>query len=153
MIPTVLFFHAIAQDPILSKIKLIAEPWDIGPDGYQLGQFPLNWAECNDKIRDTTRSVWRDDPGMLQDFATRLMGSRDFFSAAHWPDHLPINYITYHDGFTLQDVVSYAKRHNHANGENNHDGHGDNRSANYGVEGPTNNADIVEIRLAKNGIC
>ncbi|OOE51325.1 glycogen debranching protein [Salinivibrio kushneri] len=140
------FFLAIAQDPILSKVKLIAEPWDIGPDGYQLGQFPINWAECNDKIRDTTRSLWRGDPGILQDFATRLMGSRDVFSAAHWPDHLPINYVTYHDGFTLQDVVSYAKRHNHANGENNRDGHGDNRSANYGVEGPTNNPDIIEVR-------
>lgn len=140
------FFHAIAQDPILSTVKLIAEPWDIGPNGYQLGQFPANWAECNDKIRDTIRSVWRGDPGKLQDFATRLMGSRDFFSASHWPDHLPINYVTYHDGFTLQDMVSYAKRHNHANGENNRDGHGDNRSANYGIEGPTDDPTIMAVR-------
>ncbi|OOF11198.1 glycogen debranching enzyme GlgX [Salinivibrio sp. PR5] len=144
--PHAAFFTALAQDPVLSQVKLIAEPWDIGPNGYQLGQFPSNWSECNDKIRDTTRSLWRGEKHSLQDFATRLMGSRDRFSAAHWPDHLSVNYLTYHDGFTLQDVVSYAQRHNHANGENNRDGHGDNRSANYGIEGPTQDPAIIAVR-------
>ncbi|MDR9827343.1 glycogen debranching protein GlgX [Vibrio sp. FNV 38] len=140
------FFRAVAQDPVLRKIKLIAEPWDIGPNGYQVGQFPLGWNECNDKLRDITRSFWRGDNGYLKEFATRLMGSRDLYSAANWPYNLTVNYITYHDGFTMQDLVSYKQKHNQANGENNRDGHGDNRSDNYGIEGPTDNHTISEIR-------
>lgn len=137
------FFHAVAQDPILQQRKLIAEPWDIGPDGYQLGYFPDGWNECNDKFRDTVRSFWRGDNGYLKDFATRIMGSRHFFSGSRWPHKLPVNYIAYHDGFTLQDLVSYNDKHNSANGENNRDGHGDNRSYNCGVEG--NSADLAII--------
>ncbi|NLS11981.1 glycogen debranching protein GlgX [Vibrio sp. SM6] len=135
--PGAAFFKALAQDPILKTIKLIAEPWDIGPNGYQVGNFPFGWNECNDKLRDISRSFWRGDTGYLKEFATRLMGSRDIYSAAYWPFKMTVNYITYHDGFTLQDLVSYKQKHNDANGENNRDGHGDNRSANYGVEGDT----------------
>ncbi len=140
------FFKAVAQDPVLKEIKLIAEPWDIGPNGYQVGGFPDGWNECNDKFRDISRSFWKGDNGYLKEFATRIMGSRDLYSASRWPQKLTINYITYHDGFTLQDLVSYRHKHNEANGEQNRDGHGDNRSANYGIEGETNNAMIKAIR-------
>ncbi|MCK6264140.1 glycogen debranching protein GlgX [Vibrio sp. ZSDE26] len=140
------FFKAVAQDPILKQVKLIAEPWDIGPNGYQVGNFPLGWNECNDRLRDITRSFWRGDKGYLKEFATRIMGSRDLYSAANWPYNLTVNYITYHDGFTMQDLVSYKHKHNNANGEENRDGHGDNRSDNYGVEGPTENPAIIELR-------
>ncbi|KIE22141.1 glycogen debranching protein [Vibrio sinaloensis] len=140
------FFKAVAQDPVLQQIKLIAEPWDIGPNGYQVGNFPFGWNECNDRLRDITRSFWRGDQGFLKEFATRLMGSRDLYSAANWPYKLTVNYITYHDGFCMQDLVSYKHKHNEANGEHNRDGHGDNRSDNYGVEGPTENLTIVEKR-------
>lgn len=140
------FFKAIAQDPILKQVKLIAEPWDIGPNGYQVGNFPFGWNECNDRLRDITRSFWRGDHGYLKEFATRLMGSRDLYSAAHWPFRMTVNYITYHDGFCMQDLVSYKHKHNEANGEQNRDGHGDNRSDNYGVEGPTENTFIIEKR-------
>ncbi|UJF16812.1 glycogen debranching protein GlgX [Vibrio sp. SS-MA-C1-2] len=139
-------FKAIAQDPILRTTKLIAEPWDIGPNGYQLGHFPDRWHECNDKYRDTTRSFWRGDNNCMKDFATRLMGSRDLFSAGRWPQKLTVNYITYHDGFTLQDLVSYQNKHNEANGEDNRDGHGDNRSSNNGIEGVTINPAIIKLR-------
>ncbi|WP_241908225.1 alpha-amylase family glycosyl hydrolase, partial [Vibrio sp. 10N.261.52.A1] len=124
--PEAAFFKAVAQDPVLKETKLIAEPWDIGPNGYQVGNFPFGWNECNDKLRDITRSFWRGDQGYLKEFATRLMGSRDIYSAAHWPYKLTVNYITYHDGFTMQDLVSYKHKHNEENGENNRDGHGDN---------------------------
>ncbi|MBW3695399.1 glycogen debranching enzyme GlgX [Vibrio sp. T187] len=144
--PEAAFFKAVAQDPVLRETKLIAEPWDIGPNGYQVGNFPLGWNECNDKLRDITRSFWRGDHGYLKEFATRLMGSRDIYSAAHWPYKLTVNYITYHDGFTMQDLVSYKHKHNEENGENNRDGHGDNRSDNYGVEGETENLLIVATR-------
>ncbi len=140
------FFKAVAQDPVLKQIKLIAEPWDIGPNGYQVGGFPDGWNECNDKFRDITRSFWRGDNGYLKEFATRIMGSRDLYSASRWPQKLTVNYITYHDGFTLQDLVSYRNKHNDANGEQNRDGHGDNRSENYGVEGETDNAMIEAVR-------
>lgn len=131
------FFKAVAQDPVLKETKLIAEPWDIGPNGYQVGNFPDGWNECNDKFRDITRSFWRGDQGFLKEFATRIMGSRDIYSASRWPHKMTVNYITYHDGFTMQDLVSYKMKHNEANGEHNHDGHGDNRSDNMGVEGET----------------
>ncbi|MFM2600526.1 glycogen debranching protein GlgX [Vibrio fortis] len=144
--PEAAFFKAVAQDPVLKETKLIAEPWDIGPNGYQVGNFPLGWNECNDKLRDITRSFWRGDQGYLKEFATRLMGSRDIYSAAHWPYKLTVNYITYHDGFTMQDLVSYKHKHNEENGENNRDGHGDNRSENYGVEGETENTLVIATR-------
>lgn len=140
------FFKAVAQDPVLQQVKLIAEPWDIGPNGYQVGNFPFGWNECNDRLRDITRSFWRGDQGFLKEFATRLMGSRDLYSAANWPYKLTVNYITYHDGFCMQDLVSYKHKHNEANGEHNRDGHGDNRSDNYGFEGSTENPVIVEKR-------
>ncbi|MFN3016060.1 glycogen debranching protein GlgX [Vibrio coralliilyticus] len=140
------FFKAVAQDPVLKEVKLIAEPWDIGPHGYQVGNFPFGWNECNDRLRDITRSFWRGDQGYLKEFATRLMGSRDLYSAANWPYKLTVNYITYHDGFSMQDLVSYRHKHNEANGEQNRDGHGDNRSDNYGVEGDTENPSIIEKR-------
>ncbi|MCJ2377618.1 glycogen debranching protein GlgX [Vibrio sp. ZSDZ34] len=140
------FFKAVAQDPTLKQTKLIAEPWDIGPNGYQVGNFPFGWNECNDRLRDITRSFWRGDHGYLKEFATRLMGSRDLYSAANWPYKLTVNYITYHDGFTMQDLVSYRHKHNEKNGENNRDGHGDNRSENYGVEGETDIPAILSIR-------
>ncbi|WP_261817879.1 glycogen debranching protein GlgX [Vibrio gallicus] len=140
------FFKAIAQDPTLKQVKLIAEPWDIGPNGYQVGNFPDGWNECNDKFRDITRSFWRGDQGFLKEFATRIMGSRDIYSASRWPHKLTVNYITYHDGFTMQDLVSYKLKHNEANGENNHDGHGDNRSDNLGTEGDTESTEIRMLR-------
>lgn len=148
--PEAAFFKAVAQDPVLKETKLIAEPWDIGPNGYQVGNFPLGWNECNDKLRDITRSFWRGDQGYLKEFATRLMGSRDIYSAAHWPYKLTVNYITYHDGFTMQDLVSYKHKHNEENGENNRDGHGDNRSDNYGVEGETENLLVIATRENKS---
>lgn len=140
------FFKAVAQDPVLKRVKMIAEPWDIGPNGYQVGKFPDGWNECNDKFRDTTKSFWCGEQNYLKSMATRLMGSRDLVSASRWPHKLPVNYVSYHDGFTLQDLVSYKHRHNHANGEDNRDGHGDNRSDNYGVEGPTDNPRIIALR-------
>jgi isoamylase len=139
------FFQAIQQDPSLQNVKLIAEPWDIGPNGYQLGSFPISWNECNDKYRDTIRSFW-NHAAPLGEFATRLMGSRDLFSASRWPDKLCVNYISYHDGFTMQDLVSYNEKHNLDNKESNRDGHGDNRSFNHGAEGETTNTAIIELR-------
>ncbi|MDD9174144.1 glycogen debranching protein GlgX [Aliivibrio sp. S2TY2] len=144
--PNNAFFKAVAQDPTLQKVKLIAEPWDIGPNGYQVGEFPDGWNECSDKFRDTTKSFWRGEQNYLKSIATRIMGSRDLVSASRWPHKLPVNYVSYHDGFTLQDLVSYKERHNHANGEDNRDGHGDNRSDNYGVEGETTNPRIIALR-------
>jgi len=140
------FFTAIAQDPILKGVKLIAEPWDIGPNGYQLGHYPDGWNECNDKYRDTIRALWRGDVRKLKDAATRIMGSRDLFSAGRWPHKLPVNYITYHDGFTLQDLVSYDRKHNELNGEQNRDGSNNSLSRNYGHEGPTQVQEIIDIR-------
>ncbi|TGG94142.1 glycogen debranching protein GlgX [Natronospirillum operosum] len=140
------FFKAVAQDPILSRVKLIAEPWDVGPSGYQLGQFPEHWYECNDRYRDTVRGFWRGDSGLLPDFCTRLMGSRDLLQKGQRALSTSLNYVTYHDGFTLEDLVSYEQRHNEANGEHNRDGHGHNLSANYGVEGPTDDPEIQALR-------
>jgi len=140
------FFRTIRQDPVLVNTKLIAEPWDIGHGGYRLGQFPSNWLECNDKYRDTVRAYWRGDKGLVSDFATRLLGSRDVFPKADRSILTSVNNISYHDGFTLHDLVSYAERHNEANGEQNRDGHGHNLSANYGVEGPTTDAKILAMR-------
>lgn len=140
------FFRTIRQDPVLSSTKLIAEPWDIGHGGYRLGQFPSNWLECNDKYRDTVRAFWRGDKGQTSDFATRLLGSRDVFPKEARSILTSVNNVTYHDGFTLHDLVSYAQRHNEDNGEQNRDGHGHNVSANYGVEGPTTDTKILAMR-------
>ncbi|WP_413699181.1 glycogen debranching protein [Psychromonas sp. KJ10-10] len=140
------FFKAVMQDPVLSRVKLIAEPWDIGPGGYRLGGFPSDWLECNDRYRDTIRSFWRGDTGHVADVATRLLGSRDTFAKHYRSNSTSVNYICYHDGFTMDDLVSYAERHNLANEENNRDGHGNNLSGNYGVEGPTDNVRINALR-------
>ena len=140
------FFKAIQQDPILSTVLLIAEPWDIGVGGYQVGNFPDGWRECNDKFRDTVRAFWRGDQGATSDFATRVMGSRDIFHKCVKPVTTSVNPITYHDGFTLHDLVCYEDKHNEANLEDNRDGHAHNLSANYGVEGPTANRKINLLR-------
>jgi glycogen operon protein len=139
-------FKILRQDPILKNAIMIAEPWDIGPGGYQLGQFPDYWLEVNDKFRDTVRGFWRSDTGLKAEFATRFMGSRDVFPKGIRPMQTSINNITYHDGFTLHDLVCYANKHNKANLEDNHDGHNHNLSDNYGVEGETSDQDILALR-------
>lgn len=139
------FFDAITQDPVLSKLKLIGEPWDIGPGGYQVGGFPPGWGEWNDKYRDTVREYWKGD-NVSNDFAARLLGSGDLYDLRGRRPWSSVNFITAHDGFTLNDLVSYNEKHNEANGEDNNDGHNDNRSCNYGEEGPTENQDIVAVR-------
>jgi glycogen operon protein len=141
------FFHTIYQDPILSKVKLIAEPWDIGIGGYQLGAFPAGWAEWNDRYRDTMRRFWRGDENMLPEFAKRLHGSSDLFEHNGRQPYASINFITSHDGFTLNDLVSYNERHNHINNEENRDGQSENFSSNYGIEGLTDEQKIIEIRF------
>ncbi|WP_137387842.1 glycogen debranching protein GlgX [Rhodoligotrophos defluvii] len=140
------FLDACRQDPVLSGIKLIAEPWDIGPGGYQVGQFPPGWAEWNDKFRDTVRSYWKGDDGKLPDFAARIAGSGDLFNKRGRRPWASVNFITAHDGFNLNDVVSYNDKHNEANGEENRDGHSNNHSWNHGVEGPTDDEAIIELR-------
>jgi glycogen operon protein len=140
------FLDSCRQDPVLSSVKLIAEPWDCGPGGYQVGRFPPGWAEWNDRFRDTVRSYWRGDEGKVAEFAARITGSGDFFNHRGRKPWGSVNFITAHDGFTLNDLVSYETKHNEANGEDNRDGSSDNRSANYGFEGPTDDAAIVEVR-------
>ncbi len=140
------FFDAIRQDPVLSRVKLISEPWDIGPGGYQLGNHPPGFAEWNDRFRDGIRRYWRGDEGQRSDFAGRLAGSADFFDKQGRRPWASINYAASHDGFTLADTVSYAERHNEANGEDNNDGHADNYSANWGAEGPTDDPAILDTR-------
>jgi glycogen operon protein len=140
------FFDAILQDPVLSTIKLISEPWDIGPGGYQLGNHPPRFAEWNDKYRDGMRRFWRGDSGLRPEFAARLSGSADVFDRRRRKPWASINFITSHDGFTLNDLVSYAEKHNEANGEGGQDGHAENFSANWGVEGPTGDPAILEWR-------
>jgi isoamylase len=140
------FFDAILQDPVLSRLKLISEPWDIGPGGYQLGNHPPGFAEWNDKFRDGIRRFWRSDSGQRSDFAVRLSGSAELFNRRRRKPWASINYVASHDGFTLQDVVSYTEKHNEANGENNNDGHSENYSANWGVEGATDDPAILALR-------
>jgi isoamylase len=140
------FFDVIHQDPVISRVKLIAEPWDIGEGGYQVGNFPVLWAEWNGKYRDTVRAYWRGDPGTLNDLGYRLTGSSDLYESDGRRPHASINFIVAHDGFTLADLVSYNHKHNLANGENNHDGHDQNLSYNFGVEGPTDRPDILRAR-------
>jgi glycogen operon protein len=140
------FLRKVAADPLLSRRKLIAEPWDLGPGGYRLGGFPPEWAEWNARFRDSVRSFWRGNAGALPEFARRLHGSGDLFGHPQRGPWASINFATSHDGFTLNDLVSYAQRHNEANGENNRDGHGENLSANYGVEGPSADDGIRALR-------
>lgn len=140
------FFDALRQDPILARVKLISEPWDIGPGGYQLGNHPAGFAEWNDRYRDGLRQFWRGDRGQRANFAARLAGSGDLFDRLARRPWASVNYAASHDGFTLADVVSYAQRHNEANGEDNRDGHGENYSANWGVEGPTDDPNILAVR-------
>lgn len=140
------FFDIVHQDPILSQVKLIAEPWDVGPGGYQVGNFPVLWTEWNGKYRDTVRKFWKGDGGTVSEFATRLAGSSDLYAWGGRQPTASINFITCHDGFTLQDVVCYNSKHNEANGEGNRDGADDNNSWNCGVEGPTSDAGIRALR-------
>ena len=140
------FFDIIHQDPVLSQIKLIAEPWDLGPGGYQVGNFPLLWSEWNGKYRDCVRDYWRGSDRTVGEFASRLTGSSDLYEANGRRPYASVNFITAHDGFTLTDLVSYDDRHNEANGEENRDGNSDNRSWNCGTEGPTNDDGIVSLR-------
>lgn len=141
-----IFFSAIRQDPILAKVKLIAEPWDIGENGYQLGKFPNSWLEWNDRFRDTCRKFWRGDKGIAPEFARRLHGSSDLFEKPSRRPSASVNMITSHDGFNLHDLVTYKNKHNHANGEHNKDGHNANFSANFGVEGPCDDPEINTLR-------
>jgi glycogen operon protein len=140
------FFDIIQQDPVISQVKLIAEPWDVGPGGYQVGNFPVLWTEWNGKYRDTVRRFWKGDGGTAAELATRLSGSSDLYEQSGRLPHASINFITCHDGFTLQDLVSYNQKHNEANGENNQDGANDNNSWNCGAEGPTEDQTIRDLR-------
>ena len=140
------FFDALRQDPILTKVKLISEPWDLGPGGYQLGHHPPGFAEWNDRFRDSTRRFWRGDAGERPELAARLAGSSDLFDRHARRPWASINYVASHDGFTLADAVSFTQRHNEANGETNNDGSAENYSANWGIEGPTSDEKINEVR-------
>ena len=140
------FFDIIHQDPVLSRVKLIAEPWDIGPGGYQVGNFPIGWAEWNGKYRDDVRRFWRGDSGMIGDLASRLSGSSDIYQWSDRPTYAGINFVTAHDGFTLRDLVSYEQKHNMPNGEANRDGTDANYSRNWGVEGATHDPRILARR-------
>lgn len=142
------FFDAIRQDPMLSRCHLISEPWDIGPGGYQLGNHPPGFAEWNDKFRDTVRRFWRGDDGQRADLAARLAGSGDLFDRRHRRPAASVNFVASHDGFTLADVVAYEERHNEVNGEDGRDGHAENHSRNWGVEGPTDDPSIRDTRNA-----
>ncbi len=140
------FFDAVRQDPVLNRCKLIAEPWDLGPGGYQLGGFPPGWAEWNDRTRDVVRRFWRGDEGFLPELARCVHGSSDKFEGSGRRPQASINYVCSHDGFTLNDLVSYNQRHNHANGENNNDGHHNSYSLNHGQEGPSADDKIRGLR-------
>lgn len=140
------FFDVVHQDPVLSQVKLIAEPWDLGPGGYQVGNFPLLWAEWNGRYRDTIRRFWRGDPGQAGDLAYRLSGSSDLYESSGKRPSASVNFITAHDGFTLEDLVSYEQKHNEANQEGNRDGSDENYSWNCGVEGPSDDPSVRELR-------
>jgi isoamylase len=140
------FLDIIHQDPVLSQVKLIAEPWDLGEGGYQVGNFPVGWAEWNDRYRDTVRSYWKGDGGVVGDLAYRLTGSSDLYAHSGRRPYASINFVTAHDGFTLQDLVSYNEKHNEANGEGNRDGNNNNLSWNCGAEGPTEDPNINALR-------
>ncbi|WP_125610287.1 glycogen debranching protein GlgX [Specibacter cremeus] len=140
------FFDLVQQDPVISRVKLIAEPWDIGPGGYQVGNFPALWSEWNGQFRDTVRDFWRGEPATLGEFASRLTGSSDLYEHSGRRPMASINFVTAHDGFTLADLVSYNDKHNLGNGEDNRDGTDDNRSCNHGVEGPSGDPAITALR-------
>ena len=140
------FLAAVAQDPVLSEVKLIAEPWDLGPDGYQVGNFPVGWAEWNDKYRAAIRAYWRGDSMPLDEVSRRISGSGDLYGLNRRGPCASVNFITAHDGFTLQDLVSYEHKHNEANCEENRDGESHNLSRNWGVEGPTDDPQVTASR-------
>ena len=140
------FLDIIHQDPILSQVKLIAEPWDLGEGGYQVGKFPVGWAEWNDKYRDALRSYWKGDGGIIGELAYRVTGSSDLYARSGRRPYASVNFVTAHDGFTLHDLVSYNSKHNEANGEDNRDGTDNNRSWNCGAEGPTDDLEINQLR-------
>ncbi|MEV6595901.1 glycogen debranching protein GlgX [Actinoplanes sp. NPDC051346] len=140
------FFEVVQQDPVVGQVKLIAEPWDVGPGGYQVGNFPPNWTEWNGKYRDTVRDFWRGEPATLAEFASRITGSADLYQDDGRKPFHSINFVTAHDGFTLNDMVSYNDKHNEANGEENRDGESHNRSWNCGVEGPTDDKAVLALR-------
>jgi len=140
------FFDLVQQDPVVSQVKLIAEPWDVGEGGYQVGNFPPLWSEWNGRYRDTVRDFWRGQTATLLEFASRLTGSSDLYAADTRRPVASVNFVTCHDGFTLADLVCYDRKHNQANGEDNRDGSDDNRSWNCGAEGPTDNPGIVVLR-------
>ncbi|HEX3947018.1 MAG TPA: hypothetical protein VHW47_04910, partial [Acidimicrobiales bacterium] len=140
------FFEIVEQDPVLSEVKLIAEPWDASPDGYQLGQFPTGWSEWNGAFRECVRRFWRGDPGQVPELASRLTGSSDIYAPSGRRTYASVNFVTCHDGFTLTDLVSYEERHNEANGEDNRDGAQDNNSRNWGAEGHSDSVRIERMR-------
>ncbi len=140
------FFEIVQQDPVLSQVKLIAEPWDVGPDGYRLGRFPRGWAEWNGAFRDCVRRFWRGDPGQVPELASRLTGSSDIYAPSGRRTYASVNFVTCHDGFTLSDLVGFDHKHNEANGEDNNDGTSENYSRNWGAEGPTDSVRIQRLR-------
>jgi isoamylase len=140
------FFDLVQQDPVVSQVKLIAEPWDVGPGGYQVGNFPPQWTEWNGKYRDTVRDFWRGEPGTVGEFAARITGSADLYRTSGRRPVASINFVTAHDGFTLRDLVSYNEKHNEGNLDDNNDGESHNRSWNCGVEGETDDPDVIELR-------
>jgi glycogen operon protein len=140
------FFTAITQDPVLARVKLVAEPWDLAHGGHKVGGFPAGWSEWNDAFRQTLRRYWRGDANQIGDLSTRLTASSDLFRHSGRAPRASLNHVTVHDGFTLADLVSYAEKHNEANGEDNRDGIDDNQSTNCGVEGPTDDPAIVAMR-------
>ena len=140
------FFHIIQQDPVISQVKLIAEPWDVGEGGYQVGNFPPQWSEWNGKYRDTVRDFWRGEEATLAEFGARFTGSSDLYESTGRRPYASINFVTAHDGFTLRDLVSYNEKHNEDNGEDNNDGESHNRSWNCGVEGETDDPEVLELR-------
>jgi isoamylase len=144
------FLDIIHQDPVLSQVKLIAEPWDLGEGGYQVGKFPVGWAEWNDRYRDALRSYWKGDGGLIGELAYRMTGSSDLYERSGRRPYASVNFVTAHDGFTLRDLVSYNQKHNEANGEENRDGTDNNRSWNCGVEGPTEDPAVNELRIQQS---
>jgi glycogen operon protein len=140
------FFDLIQQDPVVSQVKLIAEPWDVGEGGYQVGNFPPHWSEWNGRYRDTVRDAWRGEGGTVAELASRITGSSDLYESDSRHPSASVNFVTAHDGFTLADLVSYNDKHNEANGEDNNDGEGHNRSWNCGAEGPTDDPEVLALR-------
>jgi isoamylase len=147
------FFELVQQDPVVSQVKLIAEPWDVGPGGYQVGNFPPQWTERNGKYRDTVRDFWRGEDASLGEFASRLTGSADLYGHTARRPVASINFVTAHDGFTLRDLVSYNEKHNEANGEDDNDGESNNQSWNCGAEGPTDDPEINALRGRQQRNC